>query len=180
MCKNGKYGLAEILLKLKANPDMRTTKGKTSLFSSLSVNIIDLLIEYGATLNVQCNRGNTILMNCFRKLTKDKHFIMRGGAIIMHSPFLIYPSAITFILHLIEIGADIRVKNVQGKSFATSYRFLDSFPLYKNLYEKMQTLILSKRKSNATFFKSPRPAKFICPKQRHCRYPRVVKCRPKE
>lgn len=124
MCKKGFTEEIESLLAMGANPNVRTLKGKTALYASKTVAITQMLITNGATLDVQCNVGNTPLMNCVNKFNKNRFYYAPMRMSFVGVVFRESVQSYTFdnyVLYLLTNGANISKCNSKGQSFSSMF-----------------------------------------------------------
>jgi len=92
---NGHERMAELLLRLGAEVNLKGSRGRTALFFAAAgghARAIELLLQHGAEINLQNSDGNTALM-C--------------------AAFNGHPAT---VLRLLRAGADTKLRSVHGKS----------------------------------------------------------------
>lgn len=117
MCKYGLTKQIKILLDLGANPNLKTSKGKTAIFASTDINITKMLLESGANHNAHCNKGNNILLNIINKALSCNICYIINMFNIEYS----YRDYDNYILFLLSINSNVKKCNFKGESFAMKF-----------------------------------------------------------
>jgi ankyrin repeat protein len=94
---NSNYTQVKNLLEQGAAPNITDAHGRTALFYAKSIQIAEILLSFGADINLPNNNGNTVLIerasDFFGKFNEFNNFLLTYPTI---NKDVIYPSSMSF------------------------------------------------------------------------------------
>ncbi|MGM0507779.1 MAG: ankyrin repeat domain-containing protein [Fusobacteriota bacterium] len=145
MAKDAK--VAELLLDAGLDPNKSNSKGRKIILdvaaSSEKIDVLQVLVNSGADLDVQNVRGNTALMVSIMENNKvGAKLLIKSGADLniqnnKGDTALMKATDPEIIMELIEAGANLKIDNNKGANVGEETFMLAVYKGYKNVIEKL-------------------------------------------